>query len=149
MSTEMINSMSTCNYASVGNYDGIERKPNTLNNISVKYPVAPNYQIVPMFAGTGDYSKPNYNTLCKGSCYNYAGINQAYIDCSDPASSQGCKLNGGNCVVYKARQCAPEKSNMTFGNVNGTLMVDPRGKFGNITEGRSQVPTSTIPYPRM
>ena len=138
MSTEMINSFSTCNYASLGNYYGIERKPNTLNNISVRYPVVPGVQLVPMFAGTGDYSKPNYNTLCKGSCYQYAGINQAYIDCSSPESSQGCKLNGGNCVVYKARQCPPENSNMRFANVNGTCMVDPKGPFKTIDECRSQ-----------
>jgi hypothetical protein len=102
-----------------------------------------------MFAGTGDYSKPNYNTLCKGSCYQYAGINQAYIDCSDPASSQGCKLNGGNCVVYKARECAEEKSNVRFANVNGTCMMMPNGPFKTVDECRSQVPQATAPYPMM
>ena len=148
MSTEMINTFSTCNYASLGNYDGIVRMPNTLNNISVKYPVAPNYQIVPMFAGTGDYSKPNYNTLCKSGCGMYAGINQAYIDCSSPASSQGCALNGGNCVVYKARKCDEMKSDMRFSNVNGVCNVSQNGPFRSIDECRSQTPVSTIPYPR-
>ena len=107
-SSELNNSASTCNYTSLGNYDGFENKPNTLCNIVnpfVKYPIQPNFQVVPYFAGTSDYSKPNYNSLCKGSCYNYAGINQAYIDCSNPASSQGCAINGGKCVNYISRPC--------------------------------------------
>jgi hypothetical protein len=106
-----INSLSTRNYNSLGNYNGlnnISKRPNTLGNISnefTKYPVQSNFQIVPEFAGTGDYSKPNYNVLNKGSCYNYAGINKAYIDCSNPDSKQACDLNGGNCVKYISRQC--------------------------------------------
>ncbi len=106
---EIQTSLSTCNYNSLGNYNGFSKKlPNTLGNISnpfVTYPVPSNVQIVPYFAGTADYSKPNYNVLNKGSCYNYAGINQAYIDCSNPASSQGCSLNGGKCVQYQSRPC--------------------------------------------
>jgi hypothetical protein len=101
----------TCNYNSLGNYNGmnnITKRKNTLGNISnsfVKYPVNLNSQIIPTFAGTGDYSKPNYNVLNKGSCYNYAGINQAYIDCTNPSSSQGCNLNSGQCVTYSSRPC--------------------------------------------
>jgi len=108
MSSEINNATATCNYTSLGNYDGFEHNPNTLSNIVnpfVKYPIKPGYQVVPIFAGTGDYSKVNYNSLCKGSCYNYAGINQAYIDCSNPASSKACSLNGGKCVTYVARGC--------------------------------------------
>ena len=103
--------IATCNYNSLGNYNGlnaISKRPNTLGNISnpfVRYPVQSNYQVVPVFAGTADYTKPNYNVLSKGSCYNYAGINQAYIDCSNPSSSQGCSLNGGKCVTYVSRPC--------------------------------------------
>lgn len=103
--------MSTCNYTALGKYNGLNsdlKKPNTLGNIDnpfVKYPVSLNSQTIPYFAGTGDYAKPNYNVLNKGSCYNYAGINQAYIDCSNPASSQGCALNGGKCVNYVSRPC--------------------------------------------
>jgi hypothetical protein len=106
-----INTIATCNYNSLGNYSGlnaISKKPNTLGNISnpfVKYPVQPGYQVIPVFAGTDNYTKPNYNVLVKGSCYNYAGINQAYIDCSNPASSQACSLNGGKCVNYVSRPC--------------------------------------------
>ena len=111
MSSSEINnsSLSTCNYASLGNYDDLPDMPNTLGNILnnfVTYPVVPNYQVVPYFAGTGDYTTPNYNSLTKGSCYNYAGINRAYIDCSNPASSQGCDVNGGQCVTYAARSCS-------------------------------------------
>ena len=101
----------TCNYSSLGNYYGlgnVVKRPNTLGNIQnpfVTYPVQTNYQVVPVFAGTSDYTKPNYNVLNKGSCYNYAGINQAYIDCSNPASSQGCNLNQGKCVTYYPRGC--------------------------------------------
>lgn len=108
MSTELNNTRATCNYVSLGHYNGSATLPYTLNNISIAYPIVPNYQIVPVFAGTGNYSKPNYNALVKGSCYTYAGINQAYIDCSNPASSQGCSLSEGNCVVYKARPCQEE-----------------------------------------
>ena len=103
------NTLSTCNYASLGNYDDLPNVPNTLGNIVnnfVSYPVVPNYQVVPYFAGTGDYKNPNYNSLTKGSCYSYAGINQAYIDCSNPSSSKGCELNGGKCVTYAARPCS-------------------------------------------
>lgn len=106
-----ITNISTCNYSALGNYNGLNnvlKKPNTLGNINnpfVKYPVSLNSQIIPYFAGTTDYSKPNYNVLNKGSCYNYAGINQAYIDCSNPSSSQGCAINGGKCVNYISRPC--------------------------------------------
>jgi hypothetical protein len=108
---ELTNNISTCNYTSLGNYNGIGnilKKPNTLGNINnpyVKYPVDLSKQNIPVFAGTTDYSKPNYNVLNKGSCYNYAGINQAYIDCSNTASSQGCASNGGQCVNYISRSC--------------------------------------------
>ena len=108
MSRESNNTLSTCNYTSLGNYDGFENNPNTLSNIVnpfVKYPVQTNYQVVPLFAGTTDYKKPNYNSLSKGSCYNYAGINQAYIDCSNAFSNKACSLNGGKCVTYVARAC--------------------------------------------
>ena len=47
MSSESNNSLSTCNYVSLGRYEGLNRLPNTLNNISVRYPVNPNYQLVP------------------------------------------------------------------------------------------------------
>jgi hypothetical protein len=106
-----INNIATCNYNSLGNYNGINnitKKPNTLGNISnpfVTYPVQSNIQNIPYFAGTGGYIKPNYNVLNKGSCYSYAGINQAYTDCSNPSSSKGCELNGGQCVTYKTRSC--------------------------------------------
>lgn len=106
MSSELIKNNSVCNYAMLSRYNGDARLANTLNNISVSYPVMPSYQVVPIFAATGDYSVPNYNTLCKGSCFNYAGINQAYVDCSDPNSSQMCGMTGGQCVVYKKRDCA-------------------------------------------
>lgn len=105
MSSEINVSSSTCDYTSLGRYNDGSTLPNTLGNIAVRYPVAPGYQIVPYFACTGDYSRPNYNSLCKGSCFNYAGINQAYTDCSNPLSSQGCALNGGQCVTYRARPC--------------------------------------------
>jgi hypothetical protein len=103
--------VSSNNYNSLGNYNGlnyINKKPNTLGNISnifIKYPVDLNFQIIPQFAGTGDYSKPNYNVLNKGSCYNYSSINKAYIDCSNSDSKQVCDINGGNCVKYNTRSC--------------------------------------------
>lgn len=106
MSSELIKNNSVCNYNSLSTYNGTARLPFTLNNISQSYPTRDMYQVVPIFAGTGDYSAPNYNSLTHGSCYNYAGINQAYIDCSNPASNQGCALTGGQCVVYKVRPCA-------------------------------------------
>lgn len=106
MSSELIKNNSVCNYNSLSTYNGTARLPFTLNNISVSYPTRDMYQVVPIFAGTGDYSAPNYDSLVKGSCFNYAGINQAYIDCSSPASSQGCNLTGGQCVVYKVRPCS-------------------------------------------
>lgn len=106
MSSELIKNNSVCNYAMLSRYYGDARLNNTLNNIPVSYPVMPMYQVVPIFAATGDYSVPNYNTLTKGSCFNYAGINQAYVDCSDPNSSQMCAMTGGQCVVYKKRDCA-------------------------------------------
>lgn len=105
MSSDLIKNNAVCNYAILSRYNGTARLPLTLNNISVAYPVDPSYQAIPYFAGTGDYSAPDYNTLVKGSCYNYAGINQAYIDCSDPASSRGCNLTGGQCVTYVPRAC--------------------------------------------
>jgi hypothetical protein len=99
---------SVSNYTSLGNYYGFKKSPNTLSNIMnpyVQYPVNQNYQIIPKFAGTAGYTKPNYNNLIKGSCHNYSGINQAYTDCSNPSSSQGCSLNDGQCVTYSARSC--------------------------------------------
>ena len=45
------NTLSTCNYASLGNYDDLPNVPNTLGNIVnnfVSYPVVPNYQVVPL-----------------------------------------------------------------------------------------------------
>lgn len=146
-SSEINNTASTCNYAYLNNYNGLATLPNTLNNISVKYPIAPNYQIIPQFAGTGDYSKPNYNTLCKGSCYNYAGINQAYIDCSNPESKQFCGINGGKDVVYNPRMCAQQPSDVRYKNVNGVCMQDPTGPFTNIAQCRSQTPNATMAYP--
>ena len=71
MSSEINNSSSTCNFTSLGNYDGFRTAPNSLGNIMnpfVSYPVQPNFQLVPQFAGTGDYSKPNYNTLTNIGC---------------------------------------------------------------------------------
>lgn len=115
MSSEINVSSSTCDYTSLGRYNAGSTLPNTLGNIAVRYPVAPGYNIVPYFAVTYDYSQPNYNSLCKGSCFNYAGINQAYTDCSNPLSSQGCNINGGQCVTYRARPCEQDlKTNFSY-----------------------------------
>lgn len=105
MSSDLIKNNAVCNYAILSRYNGAARLPLTLNNISVPYPVDPSFQAIPVFAGTAYYTAPDYNTLVKGSCYNYAGINQAYIDCSDPASSRGCNLTNGQCVTYMPRAC--------------------------------------------
>ena len=106
--TEFTNTLSTCNYNSLGNYSGLNRLPNTLGNISnpfVTYPVNIKSQVIPYFAGTGNYSKPNYNVLTKGSPYNHPGITKAYIDCSNPDSKEACALNDGQCVKYITRPC--------------------------------------------
>lgn len=125
MSSEINVSSSTCDYASLGRYNAGSTLPNTLGNIAVRYPVAAGYQIVPTFAGTGNYSQPNYNTLIKGSCFNYAGINQAYTDCSNPLSNQGCALNGGQCVTYHARPCQQDlKPGFSFENKNGQVQAN-------------------------
>jgi hypothetical protein len=105
MSSELIKNNSVCNYAMLNRYYGSSNLGNTLNQIPCAYPVAPMYQVVPMFAGTGMYNAPNYNSLCKGSCYTYAGINQAYIDCSSDNPHPLCAMTGGQCVVYKKRDC--------------------------------------------
>jgi hypothetical protein len=149
MSSESNNTLSTCNYASLGRYEGLNRLPNTLNNISVRYPVVPNYQLVPYFAGTGDYSKPNYNTLCKGSCYNYANINQAYIDCSNPASGKACSLNGGNCVVYAPRQCDVAKNFGAYGFdcSDGCKTVMEGGRYKTVDECRANCPSGPSSVP--
>lgn len=139
MSSELIKNNSVCNYAMLSRYSGDARLPNTLNNVSVSYPVMPMYQVVPIFAATGDYSVPNYNTLVKGSCFNYAGINQAYVDCSDPNSSQMCGMTGGQCVVYKKRDCA------------GSAVVAPPsyyGKDGQCMPNYAQMPDLKAMPPR-
>ena len=146
MSSQSNNTLSTCNYTSLGNYDGFEHNPNTLSNIVnpfVKYPVQPNYQVVPIFAGTGDYKKPNYNSLCKGSCYNYAGINQAYIDCSNPDSSKACSLNGGKCVTYVARGCPQDGVQVrpTTGPTMGPTTRPTMGPTTRPTMGPTMRPT--------
>ena len=146
-SSQMNNTLSTCNYASLGNYDDLPNMPNTLGNILnsfVTYPVVPNYQVIPYFAGTGDYRTPNYNSLTKGSCYNYAGINQAYIDCSNPASSQGCNLNGGQCVTYVARSCDGGPTPTMGPTMRPTMMPTmgpPMGPTMMPTMGPTMMPT--------
>ena len=146
MSSDLIKNNAVCNYAILSRYNGAARLPLTLNNISVPFPVDPSFQAIPIFAGTGDYKAPDYNTLVKGSCYNYAGINQAYIDCSDPASSRGCNLTNGQCVTYMPRSCdlaqtigQPSFVTNNLGQCNANYLMPPDMKaspprFPNVSQ---------------